>query len=163
MPRMRLVCQLVVLFYVLPSYGAIFKCEVDGKVSFSQQSCGDSAEEILVKKSQPPRKQESSSYEATKMYVAEGERRREIKRLKKDNEDLEFAIDRYERAMDDELQALSRKKQRAANNSAGALWEQSISQEMNAITGKYNGKIQSANAKISRNENSILRLERENR
>jgi len=165
MLRKYLICQLLIICYTLPSQAAIFKCEVDGKVTFSGQRCEGNTVEINVRTSQPSNKGEvdkfdpATNHEATKKFIADGERRRAIKSLKQENSLLVKEIVSYERAMDAEMERLSRKKRRAANNLGGALWEQSISQEMNAVAGKYNGNIQSANAKINRNEQEILRLE----
>lgn len=43
----------------------------------------------------------------------------------------------YGDRMEIEISNLRRKKQRAANNRAGATWEVSISEEMSAVTQKY--------------------------
>jgi hypothetical protein len=43
--------------------------------------------------------------------------------------------------MESDLQALKNKKRSANNNLAGAVYEQSISSEMNAVTASYNNKI----------------------
>ena len=43
----------------------------------------------------------------------------------------------YGDRMELELKHLRRKKQRASNNGAGAIWEVSISEEMSAVTQKY--------------------------
>jgi hypothetical protein len=57
--------------------------------------------------------------------------------------------------MESDLQALKNKKRSANNNLAGAVYEQSISSEMNAVTASYNNKI------IIQNE--IDRLSKKNR
>lgn len=66
--------------------------------------------------------------------------------MKSDNRraDIQRAIDARNKkittlgaSMEAELYHLRRKKSRAANNGAGATWEVSISEEMNAVTRKY--------------------------
>ena len=67
---------------------------------------------------------------------------REVKRLNSE-------IKKYQGCVNKELTDLSEKKKYAANNFAGATWEQSISFEMSAVTSKYDALIDSAEAKIN--------------
>lgn len=62
---------------------------------------------------------------------------------------LERQIERYQKDMDAELAALRNAKDAAANNLAGATWEQSLSTEMQAVTTKYQTKIKIAQDKIA--------------
>ena len=53
----------------------------------------------------------------------------------------ENKITQYQQQMHGELSALRNKKRFANNNLAGAQWETSISNEMQAVTTKYNSLI----------------------
>jgi hypothetical protein len=55
---------------------------------------------------------------------------------------LEFEIRDAERELENELYALRAKKDYARNNLAGATWEGSISQEMQAVTARWNARIE---------------------
>lgn len=55
--------------------------------------------------------------------------------------DLEYELRNAERAHDEELDRLRQRKTWANNNLAGATWEGSISQEMQAATAKHNARI----------------------
>lgn len=57
--------------------------------------------------------------------------------LKRNIRKSELQIEKYQNQMQAELVALRSKKRYAANNQAGATWEQSISTEMQALTAKY--------------------------
>lgn len=74
-------------------------------------------------------------------------------------ERLEQDIARYQRDMDSELAELRNRKGHAGNNLAGATWEQSISQEMQAIPARYQTKISTAQARITSLREERKRLE----
>lgn len=75
---------------------------------------------------------------------------------------MEGRVDNYRRAMDSEMNRLRNKKLYANNNLAGATWEQSISDEMNAVASKYDSMIRAAQNRIDqlRNEEDRLREEK---
>ncbi len=58
------------------------------------------------------------------------------------------------------MAALRRKKNLSANNSADALWGQSISEEVTAVAKKYDTKVDSAHSNINRNDRALERLEK---
>lgn len=67
--------------------------------------------------------------------------------------DIQYTKDRiesYQRSMDAELAGLSRQKNRANNNLAGATWENSISSEMQAVTAKWSSKIEIEQSRLAR-------------
>jgi len=143
-------------------HAEVFKCVVKGKVTFSGTRCAGATQKITIRTSVPSRPvvtRDNLNHESTIKYVAEGELRRKITDLKIGNERLERNINSYQRSMDSEMSALRNKKSFATNTGAGALWEQSISQEMSAITKKYGAKIDNAHSAISRNDRALDRLE----
>ena len=91
-------------------------------------------------------------YEAYMNTSRPGEIDREVKRLNSE-------IKKYQRRMNKELADLSDKKKYAANNFAGATWEQSISSEMSAVASKYDALIDSAEARIDRLYKEKVRIQ----
>lgn len=81
-----------------------------------------------------------------KAYLAE--RAREKKR----NEvaDLEQEIVKLRTAMNTDLDRLKTSKSYARNNLAGAVWEQSLSEEMKAVTEKYQIEIKTRQDRMTR-------------
>ena len=71
------------------------------------------------------------------------ERERKLREIDLEIERLERRILDHRSTMRAELAALEQKKTYANNNLAGATWEQSISQEMNAVAQKYDSLIRS--------------------
>ena len=57
-----------------------------------------------------------------------------------------------------ELAALRAKKAHANNNLAGAMWEQSISQEMSAVVARYDVRIRAIRGEIERLQGERARL-----
>lgn len=148
--------------------GEVYKCVEDGKTVFQGVPCPGSGTKVAVKpanaatspatdspapEGSAPRSQTELSKLKQNVETMENERRQRenaysIKTLEND-------IYNYELAMDSELTALQRKKNFAANNLAGATWEQSISTEMQAVSEKYRTRIQIAQDKITQLEREI--------
>lgn len=61
---------------------------------------------------------------------------------------VEQKMRNLEDAQASELAALSRKKNRARNNLAGATWEASISQEQQAVMSKYESRMKNERSKL---------------
>ena len=61
---------------------------------------------------------------------------------------MEGQIVEHRSAMSDQIANLQRKKQYANNNLAGATWEQSISDEMSAVSQKYDALIRNDQSQI---------------
>ena len=122
---------------------AMYKCKDKwGKPSFSDKPCGKDAEEVTVK--QPTTygyEDKSGDWESVKRANREREIERQIDARQK-------KIKNYKRAMNKKLAKLSHKKKFAANNLAGANWEVSISEEMKAVTDKYNSLIEYEKSEI---------------
>lgn len=126
----------------------IYKCTENGAVVFSQTPCSDSAEKVEVRTYTPDpeevRRQQERVEQSNKKLDAAIEQREVDRNISK----LQRKIRGYQRRMDSELSALRRKKLAANNNLAGAAWEQSISDEMKAVTEKYKTKIQVTQSEI---------------
>lgn len=76
--------------------------------------------------------------------------------LSNDIDRKEAEIKSKTREMEEKLEALRQKKRFARNNLAGATWEQSISEEMSAVTASYTTQLEGMREEVAR-----LRLERE--
>ncbi len=83
----------------------------------------------------------------------------EIRQLGWKIRDKEAEIRRLRKSMDAEVNALAAKKSRAANNLAGATWEQSISSEMDAVTKGYDIKIRNAESQLASLRDQLQRAE----
>lgn len=148
--RQAVILPLAAFMLASAAEAEIYKCERDGETVFSQTPCAPNAQEVTVKVHTPDpeaAKLAAERAEATNEAVDTSMERRRIER---EISDLEDRIRGYERRMDSELTSLRLKKTRAANNTAGATWEQSISDEMSAVTSRYQTKIDSAQRQIDR-------------
>lgn len=135
---------LITLLVATTAQAGVFKCKVDGKITFSDTPCAPASEKIDVKYSKYNATEAAAAhdrYERTTAKQAAAARARatgEAIRAKQEE------IAGLERLRDTELERLRAKKALANNNLAGAAYEQSISTEMQAVVAKYNGEIQAA-------------------
>ncbi len=123
----------------------IYKCkDARGQVTFSQMPCAPDAKKIIVETPEPTaedREQANATMEQNNAMVEAQQGTRRINSAK--NQVDELIAER-----DAKLQQLRIKKLYAANNLAGATWEKSISEEMRAVTERYNADIESARARV---------------
>lgn len=130
----------------LSSQAAVYKCtDAKGNVTFSGMPCAKDAKPIEVKISGPTEEAVNESQariDAMESAQAEGRKQRQIQVLKDE-------IKKKQRQRDKELARLRNKKTYANNNLAGATWEESISTEMQAVTLRYQGEIDSLNQEIA--------------
>ena len=124
---------------------SIYKCVGDnGRVEFSQSPCSDSAERLVI---DVPKIGTAGSTNAREV-LNDIERSNRLREIGRETKKLEKQISNYQKEMDSEIRRLREKKMYAANNLAGATWEESISTEMNAIVASIKTKIDAARAKI---------------
>ncbi|MBB3048865.1 hypothetical protein FHR99_003139 [Litorivivens lipolytica] len=122
----------------------INKCETPKGLVISDKPCGTDATQIDIKK--PTSSGIGMTAEGDWSKVTASNKRRELQRKISGREE---AIARLERQRERELRILRSKRRRAANNLAGATWEQSIATEMNAVIEKYNALIEGERAEIA--------------
>lgn len=124
----------------------VYKCKKDGKTVFSDQPCSQGAEKINVKPAtgHADAVSEADAVAASKAFVEKTNTSTKRNALDADIERAQNRITSLQESRDRELAALREKKQRANNNLAGAVWEQSISNEMIAVNETYSSKISSA-------------------
>lgn len=154
---MRKSLVLCCLLVALPAAAQVNKCVVDGKVVYQAAPCKTGTQKAVIM----PRHdiaEDDAKMAREKFLEADGARKQRDKKASVDDQIAwnERQIAEYQKAMDAELAALKASKTQAANNLAGATYEQSISTEMQAVTAKYQTKIQAAQEKIK-----SLRKERE--
>ena len=124
---------------------SIYKCVDDkGRVEFSQSPCSDAAERLTI---DVPNIGTEGSTNARVILdeIKKAHRPREIDREIKT---LERDISGYQKEMDTEMRLLRGRKKYAANNLAGATWEESISTEMSAVVASFKTKIENARVGI---------------
>ena len=148
---------LTLLFFVSAAASAnVYKCEVNGTVSYSQLPCGDNASktEYQITAADIPVTLTASTLPPVN-ETPEQTRERLSQKIKK--RDLAAKIERYKRKKvtlanerDEKLAKLKNTKRQANNNLAGATWEESLSTEMEAIAKKYATDIQSVDNEIDR-------------
>jgi predicted RNase H-like nuclease (RuvC/YqgF family) len=140
-----------------PLHAEIYKCiDQKGKTTFSEHPCGDSAEIITVKTTQPAHPAKSvSDYSAELEAIST---RTNIRKLERRIDKLETRKRSLHRKMDAELAALRKKKLRANNNLAGAAWLASISSEMKAVSASYTTKIESTQDQIDQSQRDLEEL-----
>ncbi len=111
----------------------------EGEQSFQQLPC-ESEVESEVRVIEPVEligsvsPASSQFYEEARSFNARAQLKHDVRRV-------ESRISQYQRNMQKELDVLLRKKRSANNNLAGAQWETSISNEMQATTSKYQSLI----------------------
>lgn len=135
----------------------LYKCTEGGIIKYADSPCGKSAvlisgkpaasasRNVVVQTADQSPAVAARAPEAAPAAPADAQRLREdqLAQMARDRRirELGYEIRDAEREMDDELEKLRRRKGYANNNLAGATWESSISQEMQAATSKGNARI----------------------
>lgn len=151
----------------IASNAEVFKCVEDGKTVFQDKPCRGAGSAITVipanqsvEKSKASEAADKPADESvmsrTKSHIETIERDRRKRDAEYELRDIDGAIQNAERLVlsyqgdqEVELAALRVKKSQANNNLAGAVWEQSISAEMQAVAEKYKSKIQIIQDRLS--------------
>ncbi|MCB1769727.1 MAG: DUF4124 domain-containing protein [Candidatus Competibacteraceae bacterium] len=143
---------------------AVNKCVNDaGQVVYQSAPCPASAKggELTLQKAAPasaPSPADAEELKRIQQTASALERERRLTEIDREIQRLEGRITDHRSAMDGEMANLRRKKLLANNNLAGATWEQSISEEMNAVTQKYDALIRSDQNRIDQFRNDADRL-----
>lgn len=148
--------------------GEVYKCTVDGKVSYSQMPCGNQAKEERLhqlEQIQPIAKLPSLETNAvTNHNKANGvDDQRQVKihiinnKIKRSYKE----IDRYQTKMRRELKTIKDKTYYASNNNAGSNYLNALSNEMSAVSQKYKVYIDMERETIKSYRDEILSLRQE--
>lgn len=129
----------------MPAAAAVYKCtDKSGQTIFSGQPCAHNAEVVKVQ-THTPSAEEVAKAQAAQAQVSDtlsnASRQREI-------EDLERSISVKQSKMERELEVLRYKQSTANNNLAGAQYYAGLATEMQAVTARYQGEIDSLRKQI---------------
>lgn len=146
MSRTLAIClgSLIVVTPLL-SQADVYKCTTNGSVTFSDMPCGNDAKPMELNVYMPPAELVAKANKQTQdieQNLAASKKKHQI-------EALHSEIETKKLKRDNELGMLRSKKKLAANNLAGATWENSISAEMQAVTLRYQSEIDALNTQIA--------------
>lgn len=155
----------LLLIYPFCADANVYKCKVNGVVTFSQTPCGEDSETTEYKTedttptpqstAKPVAKadpSDSSGKESVDEYI-------EIRQIKRKISKLEWKKKDLIESRDKEIQALRENKAFANNNLAGSSYLQSLAQEMSAVANTYAMDIQSIDRELSELRTELRRLE----
>ncbi|MCC8991749.1 MAG: DUF4124 domain-containing protein [Streptococcus sp.] len=134
---------------------AVNKCVNDaGQVVYQTAPCPATTKgsELNLQKAPPPSATSAADAEELKRLqqtAGKMERDRKLTEIDREIGRLEGQIIEHRSAMSDQIANLQRKKQSANNNLAGSTWEQSISDEMSAVSQKYDALIRNDQSQIN--------------
>ncbi|WP_240223619.1 DUF4124 domain-containing protein [Rheinheimera hassiensis] len=139
----------------------VYKCEVNGVITYSQIPCSDDAQVTDYSRDEiadPPQPQSTTSTDkaaATMNRLSDSIKKRDmriaINRLKSDKAKLQ-------NQRDAKMAKLKNSKRYANNNLAGAVWEESLSNEMAAIAAQYDTDVRAIDVEIDRLNDELKRL-----
>ena len=164
MPRPVFLLALAVIAAAValaPAAQAINKCVgADGRVSYSDAPCeGAARNTVLTPNSAGPGSggAAAGASDGDKLKALQAARRE--KDIEYELEQIDSDISVYRHNMDQDIERVRHRKKGAANNLAGATYEQSISTEMQAIVASYDAKIKlkQSQAEVLRSELNALR------
>lgn len=162
---MKYLYLLVILAFPLFSQ-SIYTCNIDGVINFSQSPCGDEDNEITVKVQEPIQSStEQSTNEPDNSNKTNSQQHFDdisIKLYDRKIKKLELKIKQHQSNLNKKIETLKLKKLYANNNTAGAIYEDSISNEMIAITNKYNIMINQERERIKSYKQKKLELLQKN-
>lgn len=155
---MKALAAAVAMVIALPASAQVYKCKEGTTTVFSEKPCGDGARALDVRPasgasrptvpapsantasrgniddaSPPPRSMSQRADDATRRRILDDDIWRKQR-----------SIDALQEELHTRQQQLRNKKTWANNNLAGAVWEQSISDEMQAVAAEYDIKIRRA-------------------
>lgn len=162
--------SLLILASSFTHAASVYQCkDTNGKMTFSDMPCpeNEKSEQVHISVPTPtthlvpmPVNQtanisEESDYDKTRKRISYN---LEVEKLERKISRQEGRIDSLYDEMDEQVRSLKKKKDRATNNFAGAQWETSISEEMQAITNQYHAKIDAENTKLSLYQAELTRF-----
>ncbi len=133
----------------------IYKCTVNGKTAYSERPCGADAETVQIKVAPV----DQAAKEAAQQRISALGTRVQADQIRTKISSLESEINALNRKREADLQRIAAKKTRAANNLAGATWEQSLSTEMDATNRKYDSLISLKQGELERTREELARVE----
>ena len=163
-PPRRAILTLAALLLATSAHAQVYKCKIDGKTVFADQPCAADAKPLDVRPASghsapalpplvittPGAPQPINASSNPQAVVARMEHARALRDMDHRIEVEHSRIREEESRMNAELAALRAKKAQANNNLAGAVWENSISEEMTTVVGRYDLRIRAIHGEIER-------------
>ena len=124
---------------------AVYKCtDKSGNMTFSGQPCAKDAEVVNVQTHTPSAEEVAKAQTELDQVSDELSNDRRERAIK----DLENTISVKQRKMEQELEVIRYKQSTANNNIAGAQYYAGLATEMQAVTARYQGEIDSLRKQI---------------
>lgn len=151
----RTTLLILAVFVTQPADAQVYKCTVNGRTAFTDKPCDDNAQPLKVRPAAghsspqaqvptapvaaPPSPAAPTANTASEReaYAAEASKAAKKRAINDQIHRKKNRLIALRQARDREIAALQSDQRRANNNLAGAAWLQSISQELQAINGKY--------------------------
>lgn len=125
---------------------AVYKCtDKSGNMTFSGQPCAKDAEVVNVQTHTPTAEEVAKAQTELDQVSDELSNSRRERAIK----DLEKTISVKQRKMEQELEVIRYKQSTANNNIAGAQYYAGLATEMQAVTARYQGEIDSLRSQIN--------------
>lgn len=154
---MRWLMILTAAVAVSGAQAQVYKCSEGGTTVFSDVPCAKGRGKEIAVRPATGAAPAAEAIDATpnsssnpKAMLEQYEQARKLRAIDFEIEQIERDLERDPRKLDAELKALRNKKMWANNNLAGATWESSISQEMQAVTQRYETKAASDRARLEK-------------
>lgn len=151
--RIQAIIVTSALIYSTIVQADIYKCtDSKGQVIFSQMPCATDAKKIIVQTYTPTQAEVEGTKSANAQIsrlVEQGDKDRKATNLQRRLAAAEQRLRDLTAERDSELNYLSGKKSSANNNLAGAVYENSISTEMQSVSEKYSADILTTQRQIS--------------
>ncbi|MBU1311161.1 MAG: DUF4124 domain-containing protein [Gammaproteobacteria bacterium] len=153
---------LIVLLLPFLVSAEVYKCEIDGVVTYSQDRCSAEAEvtayateDLVTASQQPILEANANSAAATMDRLSDSVKKRDMRLLVNK---LKLDKENKLKQRDIKLAELKSSKEQALNNLAGAVWEESLSKEMAAVAIQYDTDIRGIDTEIDRLVNELNRI-----
>jgi len=138
---MKTLLLLVTLLLTFSAQAKIYKCvDANGRTNYTQTKCPN-AQEIIIRSQKIYHQPATSSVNSIAKKASVMASARRVKEIDREINDHRERIVYLQQRMRSEIAQLREKKYYANNNLAGATWEQSISQEIEAVTKRYDIEI----------------------
>src|SRR5690554_307078 len=140
---------LILISFSLPAlvHGAVYQCEINGQMVFSDQPCAADAKRIHIKA--PARIGGGSMLgKGGQAFLDQRARQRQVEDIDRDIDRLERQRARAQMNLDNALIRYQNRKSRANNNLAGATLEGSLAQEAEVMRSRFQSEIDSTSREI---------------
>ncbi len=159
----KVIILLLMSFISFTAHSAIYKCVVNGVETYSQDPCGNKAEEVILPKDQNVISRPVPTDSETVIDEEMTEKKAQVsqyvhnQRIAREIEKLEGERERVFKKRDQQIEALKATPKRGIDDLARATWEQSLAQEMTAVTQAAESRITSIDRQIAHLRKEVLK------